>query len=191
MYISNSIFQKIFRRIFPNSSPRMLNKIKDNQKNIISKTRISSSTFIDHPRTLELAENVYIGHFNFIEASQGLKIDTGVQITSFITITTHSSHQAIRLYGNAYSGSEMLGYIKGPIEIGAYSFIGPHATIMPNTKIGKGCIVSAYSYVKGEFSDFSIIGGNPAKVIGDTRTLDASFLKENPSLKPNYDAWAK
>ena len=191
MYISNSIFQKVFRRIFPNSRPRMLNKIKDNQKNIISKTRISSSTFIDHPRTLELAENVYIGHFNFIEASQGLKIDTGVQITSFITITTHSSHQAIRLYGNAYSGADMLGYIKGPIEIGAYSFSGPHTTIMPNTKIGKGCIVSAYSYVKGEFPDFSIIGGNPAKVIGDTRTLDASFLKENPSLKSNYDAWAK
>jgi len=191
MYISNSIFQKIFRRIFPMSRPRMLNNSRDNQKKTIPKTRISSSTFIDHPLTLELGENVYIGHFNFIEASHGIKIDAGVQITSFITITTHSSHQAIRLYGNAYSGADMLGYIKGPIEIGAYSFIGPHSTIMPDSKIGKGCIISAYSYVKGVFPDFSIIGGNPAKVIGDTRTLDASFLNENPSLKANYDAWAK
>ena len=156
MYISNSIFQKVFRRIFPNSRPRMLNKIKDNQKNIISKTRISSSTFIDHPRTLELAENVYIGHFNFIEASQGLKIDTGVQITSFITITTHSSHQAIRLYGNAYSGADMLGYIKGPIEIGAYSFIGPHATIMPNTKIGKDRFESIDLLYQSSFSSTSV-----------------------------------
>ena len=70
-------------------------------------------------------------------------------------------------------------------------FIGPHVTIMPDTHIGKGCIVSAYSYVKGDFPDFSIIAGNPAKVIGDTRTIDESFLKENPSLKSNYDAWAK
>ena len=85
----------------------------------------------------------------------------------------------------------MIGYSKGPIIIGAYTFIGPHTTIMPDTKIGKGCLVAAYSYVKGDFPDFSIISGNPAKIIGDTRTLDAPFLEENPLLKSSYDAWAK
>lgn len=191
MYVSNSLLQKIIRRIFPIGMPRMNGIIRDNNKNKIPKTRISSSTFIDHPKGLDLGENVYIGHYNFMEASHGLKISEGVQISSFIIITTHSSHHSIRLYGNAYAGNEMVGYIKGPIDIGAYSFIGPHSTIMPNTKIGKGCLVAAYSYVKGDFPDFSIIAGNPAKVIGDTRTIDESFLKENPSLKSNYDAWAK
>lgn len=191
MYVSNSLLQKIIRRIFPIGMPRMVGIIRDNNKNRIPKTRISSSTFIDHPKGLDLGENVYIGHYNFMEASHGLKISEGVQISSFIIITTHSSHHSIRLYGNAYAGNEMVGYIKGPIDIGAYSFIGPHSTIMPNTKIGKGCLVAAYSYVKGDFPDFSIIAGNPAKVIGDTRTIDESFLKENPSLKSNYDAWAK
>ena len=191
MYISNSFIHKIIRRIFPGRAPMMMSKIRDNHKKVIAKTRISNSTFIDHPLTLELEENVYIGHFNFIEASQGLKIMEGVQITSFITITTHSSHQSIRLYGNAYAGADMIGYSKGPIIIGAYTFIGPHTTIMPDTKIGKGCLVAAYSYVKGDFPDFSIISGNPAKIIGDTRTLDAPFLEENPLLKSTYDAWAK
>lgn len=191
MYVSNSLLQKIIRRIFPIGMPRMIGIIRDNNKNRIPKTRISSSTFIDHPKGLDLGENVYVGHYNFMEASHGLKISEGVQISSFIIITTHSSHHSIRLYGNAYAGNEMVGYIKGPIDIGAYSFIGPHSTIMPNTKIGKGCLVAAYSYVKGDFPDFSIIAGNPAKVIGDTRTIDESFLKENPSLKSNYDAWAK
>lgn len=191
MYVSNSLLQKIIRRIFPIGMPRMIGIIRDNNKNKIPKTRISSSTFIDHPKGLDLGENVYVGHYNFMEASHGLKISEGVQISSFIIITTHSSHHSIRLYGNAYAGNEMVGYIKGPIDIGAYSFIGPHSTIMPNTKIGKGCLVAAYSYVKGDFPDFSIIAGNPAKVIGDTRTIDESFLKENPSLKSNYDAWAK
>lgn len=191
MYVSNSLLQKIIRRLFPIGMPRMIGIIRDNNKNRIPKTRISSSTFIDHPQSLELGANVYIGHHNFIEASHGLKISDGVQITSFIILTTHSSHHSIRLYGNAYAGKDIIGYIKGPIDIGAYSFIGPHSTIMPNTKIGKGCLVAAYSYVKGDFPDFSIIAGNPAKVIGDTRTIDESFLKENPSLKSNYDAWAK
>ena len=191
MHISNSLFHKILVRIFPNRSPRMIGKIRDNQKKIISKTRISNTTFIDHPESLELGENVYIGHHNFIEASQGITIHEGCQLTSFITMTSHSSHLSLRIYGANYAGADMKGYVKGKIEIGRYSFIGPHVTIMPATHIGKGCIVSAYSYVKGDFPDFSIIAGNPAKVIGDTRTIDESFLKENPSLKSNYDAWAK
>ncbi len=191
MYVSNSLFQKIIRRIFPIGMPRMIGIIRDNNKNKIPKTRISSSTFIDHPESLELGANVYIGHHNFIEASQGIIIHEGCQLTSFITMTSHSSHLSLRIYGANYAGADMKGYVKGNIEIGKFSFIGPHVTIMPETHIGKGCIVSAYSYVKGDFPDFSIIGGNPAKVIGDTRTIDESFLKENPSLKSNYDAWAK
>ena len=64
---------------------------------------------------------------------------------------------------------DLIGYIQGKVNIGKYTFIGPHSTIMPNTTIGKGCIVSAYSYVKGNYPDFSIISGNPAKIVGDTR----------------------
>jgi acetyltransferase-like isoleucine patch superfamily enzyme len=60
---------------------------------------------------------------------------------------------------------------------------------MPNTKIGKGSVVAAFSYVKGDFPDFSIIAGNPAKVIGDTRQLDEPYLKENHQLRTFYDKW--
>jgi acetyltransferase-like isoleucine patch superfamily enzyme len=62
---------------------------------------------------------------------------------------------------------------------------------MPNTKIGKGSLVAAYSYVKGEFPDFSIISGNPAKVIGDTRDMDERQLKQHPELRSYYDDWTK
>ncbi len=66
----------------------------------------------------------------------------------------------------------------------------PDWFILPGTKIGKGCIVSAYSLVSGEFPDFSIISGQPAKVIGDTRKMDARYLKESPELQESYRAWA-
>jgi acetyltransferase-like isoleucine patch superfamily enzyme len=61
---------------------------------------------------------------------------------------------------------------------------------MPGAKIGKGCIVSAYSMVKGDFPDFSIISGNPAKVIGDTREMDEPYLREHPELIQFYSEWA-
>ena len=57
---------------------------------------------------------------------------------------------------------------------------------MPNTKIGKGCIVAGFSYVQGKFDDFSIISGNPAKKVGDVRKIDYKFLKSNPDLIESY-----
>jgi acetyltransferase-like isoleucine patch superfamily enzyme len=156
----------------------------------LPRTRISNSTFIDHPQHFNIANNVFVGHHNFIEASNGLTIEEGCQITNFISITTHSSHKSIRLYGPDYAGPEMIGYIKGEVLIGKYTFVGPHSTIMPNTKIGKGCLISAYSYVQGEFPDFSIIAGNPAKVVGDTREMDQKYLDEYPELMKSYKSWA-
>lgn len=58
-------------------------------------------------------------------------------------------------------------------------------------KIGKGSIVSAYSMVKGDFPEFSIIAGNPAKVVGNTRNIDGPFLQANPELRTFYEEWAK
>jgi acetyltransferase-like isoleucine patch superfamily enzyme len=57
---------------------------------------------------------------------------------------------------------------------------------MPETKIGKGCIVSAYSLVKGEFPDYSILKGNPAVIVGDTRQIDAELLERHPELREFY-----
>lgn len=171
--------------------PRMIPCFIGKDGKPIKNTSVSSSTFIDYPQNLTLGEGVYIGHHNFLEASNELIIEKGCQITTFVTITTHSSHQSIRLYGKSYAGAEMKGYIKGNIRIGKFTFIGPHSTIMPNTNIGKGSLIAAYSYVQGEFPDFSILAGNPAKVIGDTRTKDSALLEKYPELKPLYDAWAK
>ncbi|MBD3638448.1 MAG: acyltransferase [Crocinitomicaceae bacterium] len=156
----------------------------------LKRTRISNSTFLDAPEGLQIADNVFVGHFNYIEATNGVTIEEGCQITNYVTITSHSSHNSIRYYGDSYTGPEMKGYVKGKIKIGKFTFVGPHTTIMPGTDIGKGSIVAAYSYVKGDFPDFSIIAGNPAQIVGDTRDKDNEFLNDNPELREHYDKWA-
>lgn len=156
----------------------------------LPKTRIGNTTFIQGIENLIIEDNVFIAPNSSIDATYGLTIKEGVQITPFSVITTHSSHISIRLYGKEYGKvKNMVGYQTGPIYIGEYTYIGPHTVIMPNTKIGKGCIVSAFSYVKGEFPDFSIIQGIPAKIVGDTRDLDKKYLEENPDLQKLYDEW--
>lgn len=191
MNILRSILNRWRNYKLKKRSPKMIYGFIDSKGKSIYKTAVSSSTFIDYPHNFYIEEGVYIGHYNFLEASNHLTIEEGCQITNFVTITTHSSHDSIRLYGKKYAGAEMIGYQKGSIYIGKYSFIGPYSTIMPNTKIGKGCLISAYSYVQGDFPDFSIISGNPAKVVGDTRTRDLEFITSHPELKKHYDEWAK
>lgn len=186
-----TIKESIFHRLSKSFRPTMLSHFKQDGK-LLKDVRISNTTVINAMNNLKLGNNVFIGHYNFIEASNGITIEEGCQITNFITITTHSSHISIRLYGAEYvKNHELIGYVKGSIHIGKYSFIGPHSVIMPGSNIGKGCIVSAYSYVKGTFPDYAIISGNPAIVVGDTREMDKEFLENYPQLKTFYDGWAQ
>jgi acetyltransferase-like isoleucine patch superfamily enzyme len=156
----------------------------------LTNTRISNSTIITNKQNLQLANYVFIGHYNFIESSNKITIDEGVQITNFISILTHSSHVSIRLYGYEYQNTkDLIGYKKGEVKIGKFTFIGPHSTIQCGTNIGQGSLVTAYSMVKGDFPDFSIISGNPGKVVGDTRHLDKEYLLNNPELAKFYEKW--
>lgn len=172
--------------------PQMVYGYKDQNGVYLSNTRVSNTAILEKDH-LELEDNVFIGHFNLIDAmNHRVLIEEGCQITNFISILTHSSHQSIRLYGGDYRNySDLVGYVQGCVELGAYTFVGPHSVIMPGTKIGKGSLIAAYSYVSGEFPEFSVIAGNPAKVVGDTRASDEAMLQRHPELKEYYTTWAK
>jgi acetyltransferase-like isoleucine patch superfamily enzyme len=173
------------------TAPRMLYGWRRGDGTWLAHTRISNQCYIFAPQKLEIGDHVFIGHFSVVDATFGLRIGEGCQIGFFTGIFTHSSHVAIRLYGREYVNvSEKQAYFTAPVEIGAYSFIGAHATVLPGTRIGKGSIVSAYAQVKGEFPDYAILAGNPAQVVGDTRRLDARALAAHPELAPYYVAWA-
>ena len=51
------------------------------------------------------------------------------------------------------------------VNIGSASWIGDRVTFTPGSSVGVGCIVGAGSVVTKSFPDFSIIAGNPAKIL--------------------------
>lgn len=173
----------LFRMVFGESS----------QGRSLPHTRISAASCIEHEDRLRLADHVYIGPFNFIEASGGITIEEGVQITSHVSIVTHSSHRAMRVLGREYVAwtGQRPGWVAGPVHIGAYSFIGPHVLIEPGTRLGRGTLVRAGSVVRGQFPDFAVLDGRPAQVVGDSRTRDGALLRQHPELRALYDAWAR
>ena len=171
--------------------PRMLYGWRRADGRWLPHTRISSATLIDTPHLLDIDDHVYIGAFNLIDASGGLTIGEGCQITTHCAVLTHSSHQALRLAGRAYWGAaDPPGFVRRATHIGAYTFIGPHSVVMPGSRIGRGVLVRAYSYVDGEVPDFAIVTGQPAQAVGDTRDADREWLAQHPEHRAAYDAWA-
>jgi len=54
---------------------------------------------------------------------------------------------------------------KGDTEIGHDVWIGYGSTIMPGVKIGSGAIIASQSVVVSDVPAYSVVGGNPAKII--------------------------
>lgn len=95
-------------------------------------------------------------------------LGAGITISSNVRILTHdwSPHTVRKAIGNF--DEIPLGKLDG-ITIGDYTFVGTGTIIMPGCQIGKGVIVGAGSVVRGVVPDFSIVIGNPCRVIGDSR----------------------
>ena len=169
--------------------PEIIGIKRDKNDHLIKDTRISNVTHISFPQNVRIGDNVFIGHFNYIDGYDGVIIGEGCQITNYVSILSHSSHHAIRLYGDkylSYWGTKMKGLRWGRVEIGEYTFIGPHSVVMPGSVIGKGCIIAAYAFVDGKVEDYSIMRGNPAERVGDTRKSDEDLLIKFPELNEFY-----
>lgn len=174
-------------------APKMLWGYFDSSGSWRPQTRISDTVFFYHPERINMADNVFVWHYTILDGTGGLEIEEGVQIGAWVGIFTHSSHIAIRLYGRHYSEvpeGNKKGYPINKVKIGRYAFIGAGAKILPGASIGRGALIAAGAVVSKNVDDFQIVSGNPAEVIGDTRKLDAKYLKD-PQLKEWYEEWQK
>ncbi|RLA80668.1 MAG: hypothetical protein DRG78_10530 [Epsilonproteobacteria bacterium] len=173
--------------------PRMLNNIYINQDGTLSKnTRFSSNVSFVNVDKISLGNNVYIGNNVILDGTGGLVIDEGCQISARTSILTHSSHNAIRLFGKHYKqckGVKEEGYIIGEVKLGKYTFIGTNTIIVPNITIGKGCVVGANSFVNKNLPDYSIAVGSPIKIIASTKDLDSKYLQNNKQFQEYYNEW--
>lgn len=118
------------------------------------------SIFGSEDGILEIGENSYVGMNTIINGFRAkIKIGCNVSIAQSVNIMSDSGPNA---------SEEMQKFFPltiGSVVIGDHSWIGTNSVIMPGVQLGKFCVVAANSFVTTSFDDFSVIGGNPAKLI--------------------------
>ena len=113
---------------------------------------------------LEIGKESYVGMNSILNGfAAKLTIGANVSIAQNVNIMVDSGPNASRRL------QRLFPLTKGKVEIGDHCWIGASVIIMPDVKLGDYCIVAANSYVKDSFPAYSIVGGNPARLI---RTLN-------------------
>lgn len=132
---------------------------------------------ISHPLNLNISDYVYIGRGANIQSISNVQIGRGTIIGPYLSI--YSANHRFR-DANFIPYDDI--YIKKPVVIGENVWIGGHVIIVPGTVIGEGCIVGAGAVVSGNIPPFSIIAGNPCKIIGQRNTEAYLNLKQKDQI---------
>ncbi len=108
-----------------------------------------------------IGDKLIIGKFCMIASGAQFIMNGGNHLTNAISAYPFSIFGGD--WAHAMDGKSFP--VKGDTIIGNDVWIGHHATIMPGLKIGDGAIIATNSTVVKDVEPYSIVGGNPARLI--------------------------
>lgn len=128
---------------------------------------------VGNAASVKIGDNVSIGqNFHVVSDKETLKIGNDVTISGNVLITNcDHSYEEIGMH---ILDQEL---ILQHTEIGDGCFIGYGAVIQAGTVLGKQCIVGANAVVRGQFPDYCVIVGAPAKIVKHYDVVSKKWVK--------------
>lgn len=117
------------------------------------------------PRNITIGEDSIIGEGVVLDGRDLLTIGSHVDIASEVMIY-NSEHNV---------NDESFVATNAPVKIEDYVFIGPRVIILAGVTVGRGAIVGAGAVVTKDVPPYAIVGGVPAKIIGERRNKDLHY----------------
>lgn len=115
--------------------------------------------------SIKIGSGTQFGSYNHITAINRIEIGNGVLTGKFVTITDNSHGMPGDESDCDISPIGRIAYSKGPVVIEDNVWIGDKATILANVRIGRCSIIGANTVVTKNIPPYSIVGGNPSKII--------------------------
>ena len=129
------------------------------------KTNVRPSASLAYAENIFLGKNVHIQRHVYIWAGPHSQIFIGdntiIGPGSFITSDNHGvkKDQLIRDQHGAEKS----------IQIGSDVWMGAYSIVLPGVQIGDGAVIAAGSVVTKNVENYSIVGGVPAKQLGERK----------------------
>lgn len=119
---------------------------------------------VNEPPSLIIGSKCSFGTFCHITCANKIHIGNCVLTGKYVTISdnNHGNTDMESLIQKPYQRAIVS---KGPIIIEDDVWIGDKATILSGVKIGKGAVVAANSVVTKDVPEYSVVAGNPARII--------------------------
>lgn len=117
-----------------------------------------TQTFTPH---LTIGDDVQIGRYVCITCAFRIDIEDGCLFSEHVYVSDHA--HGVDPAKGAPARQDLVG--KGPVRVGACSFIGYRACLLPGVQLGRHCVVGANAVVTHSFPDYSMVAGSPARLI--------------------------
>ncbi len=118
-----------------------------------------------NPRNISIGEDAIVGEGSVLDGRDKIAIGNHVDIATEVMI-----------YNCAHDvDDESFKAVCAPVLVEDYVFIGPRSIILPGIKVGRGAIVGAGAVVTKDVEPFKIVGGVPAKEIGERANKDPHY----------------
>lgn len=121
---------------------------------------IGNTKFHASGGTIRVGKNVTIGEYSFLNGAGGITIEDNVLCADKVNFVS-SDHG----YKNIEIPIRNQDSDNKPIVIREGSWIGINVSILGGAVVGKNSVVGANSVVKGEFPDYCVIAGCPARIV--------------------------
>jgi len=109
---------------------------------------------------LTIGDRCVIGRGSHIVAHESITIEDDVWTGPYVYVTdqNHGYEDPGTPIGNQFP-------VNRPVRIGAGSWVGAGAIILPGANIGRNVVVAAGSVVRGKVPDRCVVAGVPAKIV--------------------------
>jgi acetyltransferase-like isoleucine patch superfamily enzyme len=112
------------------------------------------------PERISFGEHCTIGDSCFLDGRSGLTFGNSVNLGSHVSIYTRE--HVVDSPDFAETGA--------PVSVGDHAWIASHAIVLPGVSIGAGAVVAAGAVVVKDVAPFTLVGGNPARLIRERAT---------------------
>jgi acetyltransferase-like isoleucine patch superfamily enzyme len=126
-----------------------------------------------NPQPMTMGDHTIINRRCTLDGRGGLRLGSNVSLSPEVMLIT----------SNHLKDDPDFGVEDKPIVIEDYAWVGSRAMVLPGVTIGTGAVVAAGAVVTKDVPAYAVVGGVPAKVIGER----AKELRYNLVFQPWFE----